>query len=89
MKFKENQYVVCIRNDWEEKCLLIDQIRKLEVGKQYQVGVIGKWDFTAKKQEEAINLIGSGWGGWYPACLFVSASEYKPSLIGDNIYEIY
>lgn len=88
-KFKGGDIVVFVTNEFRDIGLK-NTINELTLGKSYTVAEygVGRYDFSTGNLEDAIDLE-EGYRGWYPAALFVPAHEYKESLIGDNIYEIY
>lgn len=86
-KFKEGDKVICASNHTNYSHY-DSVVQKLEIGKEYTVKHSGTYRFGIGKSEEALDIV-TGYGGYYPASLFVFQHEYKQSLIGDNIYEIF
>lgn len=86
-RFKAGDKVICASNHTSYNHYE-SVVQKLEIGKEYTVRHSGMYGFEGGKSEEALD-IETGYGGYYPASLFVFQHEYKQSLIGDNIYEIF
>lgn len=62
------------------------QFNQLEIGKEYTISTIGKFDFGSRSSEgdiAVISLKDSMWGGFYPLSLFQDIVQKE------EIYQIY
>ncbi len=68
-------------------CGCSSEFNKLEIGKEYTVDNIAKYDFCDKAKSGSVDVISLSdkgvWGGFYPLSLF------QPLTIKETIYEIY